>query len=53
MIHWGRGKASNVVVHKEQNDAWLIDFGGEFTKGWVSQDAVGTWDGTSTPSRAF
>ncbi|KAL8408912.1 hypothetical protein RB594_007373, partial [Gaeumannomyces avenae] len=38
---WGDGKIRNVVVDKDDN-AWLIDFGGGWTKGWVDEDLAGT-----------
>ncbi len=31
---WGDGKASNIIMD-EEDDAWLIDFGGGFTEGWI------------------
>ncbi|KAL7922738.1 hypothetical protein ACQKWADRAFT_292276 [Trichoderma austrokoningii] len=43
-IIWGDGKASNVVID-EQNDAWLIDFGGGWTEGWVDEELADTVEG--------
>ncbi|UNI17468.1 hypothetical protein JDV02_003809 [Purpureocillium takamizusanense] len=34
---WGDGKASNVIID-EEDDSWLIDFGGGFTEGWIDAD---------------
>lgn len=38
------GKARNVIVDDE-DAAWLIDFGGGFTEGWVSEELAGTVEG--------
>lgn len=43
-IIWGDGKASNVVID-ERDDAWLIDFGGGWTNGWVDEDLADTAEG--------
>ncbi|KAH9904414.1 hypothetical protein F4778DRAFT_61991 [Xylariomycetidae sp. FL2044] len=40
-VIWGDGKPSNVVIDKD-NEAWLIDFGGGFAEGWVSEELAGT-----------
>lgn len=37
-IIWGDGKASNVLLHRETDDAWVIDFGGGWTEGWVDEE---------------
>jgi tRNA A-37 threonylcarbamoyl transferase component Bud32 len=34
-VVWGDVKAENVLINSETDDAWLIDFGGSFTEGWV------------------
>lgn len=44
-IVWGDGKASNVLIHRETDDAWIIDFGGGWTEGWVDEDLSGTIQG--------
>src|SRR5262249_17783499 len=36
-VIWGDGKGSNVIVDEKDN-AWLIDFGGGFTEGWVDKE---------------
>lgn len=36
-IVWGDAKADNVLVDVH-NNAWLIDFGGSFTHGWVDKE---------------
>ncbi|KAM3500115.1 hypothetical protein MY11210_009550 [Beauveria gryllotalpidicola] len=40
-IIWGDAKADNVIVDL-QGDAWIIDFGGGYTEGWVDRDSSGT-----------
>lgn len=44
-VTWGDGKASNVLIHRETDDAWVIDFGGGWTEGWVDEDLSGTVQG--------
>ncbi|KAI1018025.1 hypothetical protein LB504_003990 [Fusarium proliferatum] len=44
-ITWGDGKASNVLIHRETDDAWVIDFGGGWTEGWVDEELSGTVKG--------
>ncbi|KAI4868857.1 hypothetical protein F4820DRAFT_408951 [Hypoxylon rubiginosum] len=44
-VTWGDGKASNVLIHRDTDDAWVIDFGGGWTDGWVSQELSGTVEG--------
>lgn len=39
-IIWGDVKADNVVIDRQQN-AWLIDFGGGVTWGWVDEEFWG------------
>ncbi|KAF9768109.1 hypothetical protein IL306_014623, partial [Fusarium sp. DS 682] len=41
---WGDGKSSNIIID-EQDDAWLIDFGGGFTEGWVDEELAETKEG--------
>lgn len=43
-IIWGDVKADNVLIDKN-NDAWVIDFGGSYTPGWVDSDKAGTLEG--------
>ncbi|KAK4162979.1 hypothetical protein QBC43DRAFT_264850 [Cladorrhinum sp. PSN259] len=43
-VVWGDGKASNIVVDNE-DEIWLIDFGGGWTDGWVDEALAGTVDG--------
>ncbi|EWZ87351.1 hypothetical protein NW765_013443 [Fusarium oxysporum] len=44
-ITWGDGKTSNVLIHRETDDAWIIDFGGGWTEGWVDKPLSGTITG--------
>ncbi|EEU45614.1 uncharacterized protein NECHADRAFT_80693 [Fusarium vanettenii 77-13-4] len=41
---WGDAKPCNVIID-EQDDAWLIDFGGGFTTGWVDSQLAETIEG--------
>lgn len=41
---WGDAKAENVLVDKEE-EAWVIDFEGGSTQGWVGKDKAGTKEG--------
>lgn len=41
---WGDAKAHNVLVDRD-DDAWIIDFGGSYTRGWVDEDRAGTVEG--------
>ncbi|KAF4432381.1 Serine threonine kinase [Fusarium acutatum] len=43
-IVWGDAKAENVLID-QKNDAWVIDFGGGYTVGWVDEDKAGTLEG--------
>ncbi|CZT12729.1 uncharacterized protein RCO7_10906 [Rhynchosporium graminicola] len=43
-VIWGDGKADNVLMDAD-DDAWLIDFGGGWTKGWVDENLAGTLEG--------
>ncbi|KAF4444317.1 kinase subdomain-containing [Fusarium acutatum] len=43
-IVWGDAKPNNILVD-QKNDAWLIDFGGGYTNGWVSKEQSGTVEG--------
>lgn len=42
---WGDGKPRNVLIHEETDDAWLIDFGGGWTDGWVDRELMETQEG--------
>ncbi|KAI1101478.1 hypothetical protein F4804DRAFT_315855 [Jackrogersella minutella] len=44
-VTWGDAKAGNVLIHRDTDDAWIIDFGGGWTDGWVSQELSGTVEG--------
>lgn len=41
---WGDVKTENVLIDKEGN-AWVIDFEGGYTEGWVDKDKAGTQEG--------
>ncbi|KAK4156996.1 hypothetical protein C8A00DRAFT_12093 [Chaetomidium leptoderma] len=43
-VIWGDAKADNVLIDKK-NDAWLIDFGGGYTEGWVDKEKANTKEG--------
>ena len=40
----GDGKPSNIVID-QKDDAWLIEFGGGYTNGWVDQELADTTEG--------
>ncbi|KAF5621987.1 kinase-like (PK-like) [Fusarium sp. NRRL 52700] len=50
-ITWGDGKASNVLIHRDTDDAWVIDFGGGWTEGWVDEELSGTVKGDEVAVR--
>ena len=43
-VLWGDGKASNIIIDTE-DDAWLIDFGGGWTEGWIDKELADTVEG--------
>ncbi|KAF5254509.1 hypothetical protein FANTH_767 [Fusarium anthophilum] len=43
-IIWGDAKAENVLID-QNDDAWVIDFGGGYTAGWVDEDKAVTLEG--------
>ncbi|KAK4101192.1 hypothetical protein N658DRAFT_496493 [Parathielavia hyrcaniae] len=43
-VVWGDAKPENVLVDMT-GDAWLIDFGGSYTPGWVDEDKRETVEG--------
>ncbi|KAF7563707.1 hypothetical protein G7046_g412 [Stylonectria norvegica] len=43
-VAWGDAKPDNVLIDRH-NDAWLIDFGGSYTEGWVPRELAGTVEG--------
>ncbi|KAM3552958.1 hypothetical protein MY1884_006927 [Beauveria asiatica] len=44
---WGDAKPDNVLIDGNQN-AWVIDFGGGYTEGWVPKNLAGTVKGDLT-----
>ncbi|WQF81607.1 Putative protein kinase [Colletotrichum destructivum] len=43
-IVWGDAKAENVLIDRDDN-AWVVDFGGSYTVGWVDKEQAGTLAG--------
>lgn len=43
-VIWGDVKPANVLVDKN-DDIWMIDFGGGYTRGWVDREIAGTVEG--------
>ncbi|EHK22301.1 uncharacterized protein TRIVIDRAFT_150869 [Trichoderma virens Gv29-8] len=43
-IVWGDVKAENVLIDQD-NNAWITDFGGGYTDGWVDREMAGTVEG--------
>ncbi|EXM09684.1 hypothetical protein FOIG_00033 [Fusarium odoratissimum NRRL 54006] len=43
-IIWGDVKAENVLIDQDSN-AWVTDFGGGYTKGWVDKEVAETMEG--------
>ena len=43
-VVWGNGKINNVVIGNGDN-AWLIDFEGGWTEGWVDEELADTMEG--------
>lgn len=41
---WGGGKPDSIIID-EQDNAWLIDFGGGYTRGWIDEDLAETKEG--------
>jgi hypothetical protein len=43
-VIWEDVRAANVLIDKG-NNAWVIDFGGGYTEGWVDREKAGTVEG--------
>ncbi|CRK31666.1 hypothetical protein BN1708_016006 [Verticillium longisporum] len=43
-VIWGDVKADNVLID-ENDDAWVTDFGGGYTEGWVKKESAGSLAG--------
>lgn len=41
---WGDAKGDNILID-ENDDAWIIDFGGGYTLGWVDKEKAETLEG--------
>ncbi|RBQ80369.1 hypothetical protein FVER14953_12589 [Fusarium verticillioides] len=41
---WGNGSPGNIIIN-EQDNAWLIDFGGGYTQGWIDEELAETKEG--------
>ncbi|CVL06299.1 uncharacterized protein FMAN_03767 [Fusarium mangiferae] len=41
---WGDAKPGNIIID-EQDNAWLIDFGGGYTRGWIDEELAETKQG--------
>ncbi len=50
-VVWGDGKADNVLIHPDTDEAWLVDFGGSWTHGWVDKELAETVDGDNQALR--
>jgi tRNA A-37 threonylcarbamoyl transferase component Bud32 len=46
-IVWGDVKAENILIDGE-NNAWITEFGGGYTLGWVDLEKAGTMEGDFT-----
>ncbi|KAI1176343.1 hypothetical protein F4777DRAFT_271409 [Nemania sp. FL0916] len=44
-VIWGDGKPQNILIHEETDEAWVIDFGGGYTRGWVDEKLMETLEG--------
>lgn len=44
-IVWGDAKTANVLIDEVTDDAWVVDFGGGNTKGWIDRELHGSIEG--------
>jgi serine/threonine protein kinase len=43
-VIWGDASPANILIDESDN-AWLVDFGGSWTAGWVDPELAGTMQG--------
>lgn len=43
-VVWGNAKPENVLIDMK-GDAWLVDFGGRFNRGWIDEGKMDTVEG--------
>lgn len=41
-VAWGDGKASNVLIHKDTDDVWVVDFDGGWSDDWMEEELART-----------
>jgi hypothetical protein len=41
-VIWGDAKLANVLIDEVTDDAWIVDFGGGNTQGWIERDLHGS-----------
>lgn len=44
-IVWGDAKTANIVIDEVTDDAWVVDFGGGNTTGWIDRELRGSIEG--------
>ncbi|OBT80282.1 hypothetical protein VF21_00579 [Pseudogymnoascus sp. 05NY08] len=44
-IVWGDAKTANVLIDEVTDDAWVVDFGGGNTVGWIDRELHGSVEG--------
>ena len=41
-VIWGDAKLANILIDEVTDDAWIVDFGGGHTVGWIERDLHGS-----------